>query len=80
MKALAIIVNLFLPGIGTLFIQKWGQAVAQIVLSLIAVFLVATAIGSVIGIPLGIGVWIWSIVTAASAEPEPVTVVVQNTE
>ncbi len=80
MKALAIIVNLFLPGIGTLFIKKWGQAIAQIVLSIIAVVLIATAIGSVIGIPLAIGVWIWSIVTAATANPEPVTVVVQKAD
>jgi len=78
MKALAVIVNLFLPGIGTLFVKKWGQAIGQIVLGIIAIVLIATGIGSFIGIPLGIGAWIWAIVTAASANPEPVTVVVQQ--
>ena len=80
MKSLAIIVNLFLPGIGTLFIIKWGQAIAQIVLTIIATVLIVTGIGAIIGIPLGIGVWIWAIVTAAGANPEPVTVVVQKAE
>ena len=80
MKVLAIIVNLFLPGIGTLFVKKWGQAIAQITLGIIAGILIVTGVGSIIGIPLGIGVWIWSIVTAATANPEPVTVVVKNTD
>ncbi len=80
MKVLAIIVNLFLPGIGTLFVKKWGQAIAQIALSIIAGILIVTGVGSIIGIPLAIGVWIWSIVTAATANPDPVTVVVKNTD
>lgn len=78
MKALAIIVNIFLPGIGTLIVKKFGQGIAQIVLGIIAALLTITGILSIIGIPLGIGVWIWAIVSAATAEDQPVTVIVQQ--
>lgn len=79
MKALAIIVNIFLPGIGTLIVKKFGQGIAQIVLGIIAALLIITGLLSIIGIPLGFGVWIWAIVSAATAEDKPVTVVVQQT-
>ncbi len=78
MKVLGIIVNIFLPGIGTLFVKKWGQAIAQIVLGIIGVLLSITGIGSIIGLPLLIGVWIWSIVTVANTQSQPVEVVVRN--
>ncbi len=32
MKAVAIIVNIFFPGIGTFFVGKIGQAIAQLIL------------------------------------------------
>lgn len=79
MKALGIIVNIFFPGIGTLIVKKWGQGIAQIILGIIAVILAVTGIGSLIGIPLAIGVWIWAIVSAATSQPEPVQIVVQHT-
>lgn len=78
MKALAIIVNIFLPGIGTLIVKKFGQGIAQIVLGIIAALLTITGLLSIIGIPLGLGVWIWAIVSAATAEDKPVTVIVQQ--
>jgi len=78
MKALAIIVNIFFPGIGTLIIKKWGQGIAQIILGIIAVALALTGIGGVIAIPLALGVWIWAIVSAATSKPEPMQVVIQH--
>ena len=78
MKVLGIIVNIFLPGIGTLFVKKWGQAIAQIVLGIIGALLAITGIGSIIGLPILIGVWIWSIVTVANTSSQPMEVVVRQ--
>lgn len=78
MKALAIIINLFFPGIGTLIVKKFGQGIAQILLGIFAAILVVTGIFSIIGIPLAIGVWIWAIISVVNSETQPVTVVVQQ--
>ena len=78
MKVLAIIVNLFLPGIGTLLVQKWGQAIAQIILGIIATILIVTGVGAIFGIPLAFIVWVWAIVSAATSPAQPVQVVVQQ--
>ena len=32
MKVLAVIINIFLPGIGTLCVKKWGQAIIQVLM------------------------------------------------
>ncbi len=78
MKVAAIVINIFLPGVGTLFVQKWVQAIFQIILATIALVLTFTGIGAIIGGPLGIAVWIWAIVSAATAREQPITVVVQH--
>jgi TM2 domain-containing membrane protein YozV len=69
MKALAIIVNVFLPGIGTLIVGKIGEGIAQFVLWLIGVILVVTVLLSFIGVPLCIAMLVWSIVSAATSKP-----------
>lgn len=74
MKALGVIVNIFLPGIGTIIVGKIGQGVAQILLAIVAAFLSLTFVLAIIGVPLGIGVWIWAIVSAATSEPQPIQV------
>lgn len=78
MKALAIIVNIFIPGIGTLIIGKTGQGIAQFLLFVLAVILNFTLVGLIVGVPLAIAVWIWAIVSAANADPEPVRVEVSH--
>jgi TM2 domain-containing membrane protein YozV len=78
MKALAIIINIFFLGIGSLVVKKFGAGIAQIILGIIAVALTATGLLSIVGIPLLIGVWIWAIVTAVQSNPEPMQVVVKN--
>jgi TM2 domain-containing membrane protein YozV len=78
MKALAIICNVFWPGIGSFFVGKVGQGIAQIVLYVIGLFFILTAIGAIIGIPLCIGVWIWGIVTAVNGEAQPISVTINN--
>lgn len=78
MKALAIIINFFIPGLGSFFVGKVGRGIAQLILYFIGWALIITAIGAIIGIPLCIGVWIWGLVTAATAHTEPVQVIVVN--
>ena len=74
MKALAIVTNIFVPGVGTLIVGKVGQGVAQILLYLLGFVLCFTIIGAIVGIPLMIGIWIWGIVVAANSDSKPVQV------
>jgi TM2 domain-containing membrane protein YozV len=75
MKIIAILINIFLlPGVGTLIVGKTGQGIAQIVLFILAIILIFTVLGAIIGIPLAFGVWIWGIISAATANPQPMQV------
>jgi hypothetical protein len=78
MKVLAIIINIFFPGIGTLIIKKWGEAITQIILGIIAIILIFTGVGAIIGGPLAFIVWIWAIISSATSKPDPIKVVVQQ--
>ena len=78
MRALGIIVNLFVPGVGTIIVGKAVSGVVQFILYALAVSLVATGIGAIVGVPLGIFVWIWAIVSAVTAEDKPLVVVVRD--
>lgn len=81
MKVVAIIVNFFLPGLGSFFVGKVGQGIAQLILYIIGLILIFTGIGAIIGIPLCVGVWIWGLVTAATSPAQPVQVtVIHKTE
>jgi TM2 domain-containing membrane protein YozV len=66
MTALAIIINIFFPGVGTLIAGKITQGIIQIILVIVAIILNLTVVLAIIGIPLGIGTWIWSLVSAAT--------------
>jgi len=79
MKAVAIIVNLFFPGVGTMIIGKVGTGVMQIILGLTGAFLTFTGILSIIGIPLVIAAVIWSLVTVANSQTTDPIVVKQET-
>ena len=67
MKILAIIVNIFLPGFGTLIVKKFVQGIMQILLSIFAVFLIVTGIGAIIGFPLYLIVLIWAIISSVQS-------------
>jgi TM2 domain-containing membrane protein YozV len=67
MKAVAIIVNIFFPGVGTLIVGQIGKGVTQLILTLIAAVMIGTAFLSIIGIPLAIGVWIWALVSVVGS-------------
>lgn len=80
MKGLAIALNIFLPGVGTLVIGKIVQGIVQIVLYGLGVVLSFTVVGAIIGVPLCIGIWIWGLVSAAGSSdaPLPQVIVTQN--
>ncbi len=79
MKALAVILNIFFPGVGSLVLGKVGQGIAQLILYILGVVLSFTVIGAIIGVPLCIAMWIWGIVTATSANLQPLQVHVIHT-
>ena len=68
LKILAIIVNIFLPGVGTLIVQKWFQGIFQLILGGIAAIFSFTWIGVVVGGPLAVIVWIWAMVSVITYE------------
>ncbi len=67
MQVLAIILNIFFPGVGSFFVGKPFQAIAQIILYLLGIILTVTYIFAIVGVPLCIGVWIWGLITASTA-------------
>lgn len=71
MKVLGIIVNIFLPGIGTLIVGKIIQGIIQIIFVFIAMLLTLTGIGAIFGIPIYFIVWIWAIVSSATSINKP---------
>lgn len=70
MKVIGIIVNIFFPGVGTLIVGKIGEGIAQIILTIVGVILTFTVVFSIIGIPLCTAMWVWSLVSAATARPK----------
>ncbi len=79
MKTLAILINIFLPGVGTFFVSKVGEAIGQILIYWIGVFFCFTGIGLLIGLPMMLAAWIWGLVSAIGANPQPIQVTVNNT-
>lgn len=75
MKVIAIIINIFFPGVGTLIVGKIGTGVTQIILTIIAVIMNLTAVLTIIGIPLAIGVWIWALVSVAGSNASETIVI-----
>lgn len=75
-KTAALVLNFFLPGVGSLVIGKVGQGTTQLILYVLGILFTFTLIGAIIGIPFMLAAWIWGMVTAASSEPTPVQVTV----
>lgn len=76
MKTLAIILNIFFPGVGSLVIGKVGQGISQIILYILGIIFSITVVGVIIGVPLCIGAWIWGLITVTSSPTAPVEVIV----
>lgn len=71
MKMLGVIVNIFLPGIGSLVVGQTTTGIVQFLLWLFGVILILTGILAIIGVPISIIAWIWSIITAANSPDKP---------
>jgi len=67
MAIAGLIANIFIPGLGTLIMGKYDIGTIQLILSLIGFFLSITLIGSFVGIPLLIAMWIWAIAVSIKA-------------
>ena len=80
MKVVAILINFFVPGIGSFFIKQIGQGIVQFILWFIGVVLTMTAIGAIIGIPLMLGAWIWGLVSAGTYNEKPQVINVIHTQ
>lgn len=78
-KIIAILLNFFFPGVGTLVIGKVGTGITQLLLYFGGWLLTMTIIGAIIGLPMSLAAWIWSLVTAALYQAPPVEVHVVHT-
>jgi len=76
-KAIAVITNFFIPGLGSLVIGKVFQGLMQLLLLGLAAIFNFTVIGMIVGIPLYAIAWIWGMITAATYS-EPVRVVYEH--
>jgi TM2 domain-containing membrane protein YozV len=65
-KAIAVITNFFIPGLGSLVIGKLFQGLLQLLLVGLAALFNFTVIGLIVGIPLYAIAWIWGLITAAT--------------
>ena len=74
MKAVALIVNFFIPGVGSMLIGRIGTGLIQLVLYGIGAFLMFTTVLWPIGAPICLVVLIWSLITALRYE-EPTKIV-----
>lgn len=80
MKVAAILINFFIPGVGSLVIGKTGSGIAQLIIYFVGLLFAITLIGVIIGGPMMLGAWIWGLVTAATydEQPAPVHVIHHN--
>ena len=71
MKVVAFIINIFIPGAGTILVGKVMIGVIQLVLYGLAHLLTWTVIGALFGLPLLAIVWIWGLISVATAPVPP---------
>jgi TM2 domain-containing membrane protein YozV len=69
MKVLALLVNIVLPGVGTLLVGKIVQGIIQIVIIglCIVIMIITAGFGAIITGPIALITWIWGIVSVATA-------------
>ena len=70
MKAAAVLINFFFPGIGTMMVNKVTEGMIQFILGFVVpiVLLIIPIIGWLLAFALGISVRLWAIVSAATAK------------
>jgi len=62
--AVSLIVSFFLPGVGSMINGDVGIGITILLLWLLSFGLDATLVGLVVGVPLGIGMFIWGLIDA----------------
>jgi TM2 domain-containing membrane protein YozV len=62
--AVSLIVSFFLPGVGSMINGDTGVGIAILLLWLLSLGLDITFFGLIVGVPLGIGVFIWALIDA----------------
>lgn len=69
MKVLAVIVSLFLPGIGTMIVGRIGLGIVQFVLMIITGFSIAAipVIGWIGGSVVYTIIWLWALISVITA-------------
>ena len=81
MNGLALVLNFFVPGVGSIVMGKAGQGITQILLFGFGLLLTLTAILSIFGLPMMLGAWIWGLVTAigggGATAPQTINIVQQ---
>jgi TM2 domain-containing membrane protein YozV len=73
-KIVAFILNFIVPGLGTLFVGRFGTAIIQLCLIPVGIFLIPV---SGIGILVLIANWVWGLVTVVQAWRRPHVVYVR---
>ena len=71
MKVILIIVNLFVPGVGTIFMGKILQGIIQLAMTIVAWALWWSILFSILGFIIGGVAWIWALVVGINwAQPK----------
>jgi TM2 domain-containing membrane protein YozV len=78
MNIIAVLVNFFIPGIGSFMVGKGGAGVAQLLIFIIGLFMVVTVILSGFGVIFMAIAWIWGLITAATANNTQKVVVIEK--
>ena len=69
MWIVALVINIFLPGVGSLFVGRILQALAQMFLAICGTLLSILGPLVILGAPIGFIAWVWAIWTAIDARP-----------
>jgi TM2 domain-containing membrane protein YozV len=77
MKIVAFILNIFVPGLGTLLVGKIGSGLIQLALCGLALALMWTVVFWIIGAPLYAIAWVWGLISVGTA-PDRVEVIVRD--
>jgi TM2 domain-containing membrane protein YozV len=62
--AVSLLVSFFVPGVGSMINGDTGVGITILLLWLLALVLDVTVIGLVVGVPLGLGMFIWGLIDA----------------
>jgi len=76
MNIIAVLVNFFIPGIGSFMVGRGGAGVAQLLLFGMGLLFVVTVFLLPIGLILMGIAWIWGLITAATASNKPAKVII----